>query len=569
MARAPQLRLRTQFFLVVLLLVGIAGAAITAFFVRMHQAALADVTEKKVAMIRADLGDKAATLARNGAVSSARSAVMMDFTLLQNVIGATVQADRSIKSALIADASGKIVVHSDPSKVGRRVTGDALPNAGKDLTVREVVDDNGVPSLEAIAPIHVGGDVWGSVRYTVSLIPCLIATENSKTEQSAVARRAIIFAGGVGLVLLLISVVATALAAKPVVRPVSLLEDAVQRVLAGQQNVHVDIENPPDIARVGRTFNDMIEAIGNRTKLLRQDRRRVEIALEEAQQISKTKEVFLARVWQDLLNPLQRIEQDGQTMLKSFSGTEGLVCASCKTAFEAADGTAAVGKPCPRCGGKLGKSTVMQLVGDAEVVQKSLRDVETRGTELRRLVGEILEFSALEADQKKLNLEQLEVPKLIEAAKVSMTVMAEGKKLIWPTKPPAVGLEGDRIRIEQGVTLAVELVCQISPQPSDVRLEVDEVTYHGEPGIQFVVRDAGSGFAKEFLDALRSGAGPDARATLSMMALRRVADLHHGELSIESDVGRGVTVRLILPRGQPQVQPRPAPRRRQAEGTAS
>jgi signal transduction histidine kinase len=198
-------------------------------------------------------------------------------------------------------------------------------------------------------------------------------------------------------------------------------------------------------------------------------------------------------------------------------------------------------------------------------VQKALRDVETRGTELRRLVSDILEFSALEADQKKLTLEQLDVPRLIEAAKVSMSVMAEGKKLIWPPKPPATRIEGDRLRIEQGVTLSIELVCQISPQPSDVRLEVDEVTYHGEPGIQFIVRDTGSGFAKEFLDALRSGAGPDARATLSMMALRRVADLHHGELSIESDVGRGVTVRLILPRVQPTREPQqaaPAPVRR-------
>ena len=571
MASGPQLRLRTQFFLVVTLLVAVAAGALTFFFVRMHRAALAETTAEKVAMMRANLGAKAATLAKSGAVSTARSVVSMDFALLQKVMSGTVAGDSNIKYGLIADATGKVIVDSEKSRIGQRVSGDVFKDGSTEVVVRELTDSQGVPVIEAAAPIRVGSENWGSVRYAMSLIPVMITIEQSNTEQAAVARQALLFSHGAVGIILLISVVVTALAAKPVIRPVAQLEDAVQRVLAGQQNTRVEVEAPPDIARVARELNDMLESISNRTKLLRQDRRRVEIALEEAQQIAKTKEVFLNRVWHDLLTPLQRIEQDEQAIMKSFTKTDALVCSSCKSTFEAGD-ESALAKPCPRCRGKLVKSTVMQLTGDAGAMQKALRNVEARGSELRRLVSDILEFSALEADQKKLNLEQLDVPKLIEAAKVSMSVLAEGKKLIWPPKPPAVRLEGDRLRIEQGVTLAVELVCQISPQPSDVRLEVDEITYHGEPGIQFVVRDTGSGFAKEFLDALRSGAGPDARATLSMMALRRVADLHTGELSIESDVGRGVTVRLILPRVQPSREPvvaKPAQQRRAQRAPAA
>lgn len=559
MASAPQLRLRTQFFLVVVLLVATAASALTYYFVTIHRAAIADTTSRKVAMMRAGLADKASTLARNGAVSSARSAVIMDFSLLQKVIAATVAGDSNILYGLIADSDGRIVAHSNPAQVNKTVKldGDAK---GANVVVRETHAEDGSDVVEAIAPIKVGEELWGTVRYGMSLAPVRAAIAESEVEQANVLRNAIIFSVAAVVVLLLVSVIVTALAARPVVRPVARLEDAVQKVLAGQQNTRVEVDAPPDIARVAGELNAMLESISNRTKLLRQDRRRVEIALEEATQMSKTKQVFLTRVWQDLLGPLDRIERDHQQIAKNFAAGEVFICSSCKSVFESGDDSA-LAKPCPRCKGKLQRGTTARLTGDAETAYKSLRDIEACGTELQRLVNDLLEFSPLEADQRTVQLENLDVPRVIEAAKVGMSVLAEGKRLIWPTKPPAVRLEGDGLRIEQSVTLLVELACQIAPQPSDVRLEVDEVTYHGEAGVQFVVRDDGSGFAKEFLDALRSGAGPDVRATLSMMALRRVADLHHGELSIESEVGRGLTVRLILPLTQPK-QVQPAPKRR-------
>jgi len=544
-------RLGTQLFIVVFFLVVASGAALTVLFVRLHGDALATANKQKIEMVRASLVDKAKTLARNGAVTSARSAVELDFELLQQVFAATAAGSSDIAYAMIVDGEGKIVVHTDKARVDKMLEPAAAvqDKTTKEVITREVTGPGGKPVLEAVAPIFVGDERWGAVYYGISLAEVAELTAASDRQLAELIRSTAIYTGAVAGAFLLIALIAAMLSARRVVRPVARLEAAVQQILAGRGNVKVAVTSPPDVARLADGFNAMVDSISKRREMLRNDRRRAENALEEASQAGDTKEVFLTRVSQGLLQPLDRILKVQDGVMRNFVETTIYVCTKCGAEFEAEAGEV-IPKSCPNCRGALRAQASVQIAGDAGNIVRSLKEIEVQGEELRALVGELLSFSVLEARAK--STATVEVAQLVDAARGALSALAAERKLVWPKPMSGVRIEGDPQQLEQTITLAIELVCQLSRQPDVVvTLDVDQCTYNGAPGVQLVVRDTGPGLAGEYINALKTGTSPDVRATLSMLGLRRIASLHHGEVSIESEPGRGVTVRVVLPQRQP------------------
>ncbi len=545
------MRLGTQLFVVILFLVVASAAALTFFFVRIHGDALTSATQQKIEMVHESLAEKAKTLARNGAVTSARSAVEMDFELLQQVMTATTAGSSDIVYAMIVDGERKIVVHTDKSRIGQTLdAAQVVTDKGKDVITREVTT-GGTKVLEAVAPIFVGDERWGSVHYGISLAEVAKLTAASEQQRAEVARSGAIYSGAIAGGFLLFALIAAMLSARRVVRPVGRLEAAVQQILAGRSDVKVAVSSPPDVAKLADGFNAMVDSLGKRRQLLRNDRRRAENAVEEASQGAEMKQEFLTRVSQGLLQPLDRILKVQEGVMHSFARSTIFVCTKCGSEFEADEGEVAQ-QPCPNCRGTLRQQVSVQVTGDARNLVSSLKEIEARGEDLRALVRELMNFSALEA---RIAIETVELKEIVGAARASLSALAAERKLLWPDRVPAVALEGDKQRMEQALTLAVELVCQLTRQPDVVvRLEVDECTYNGAPGVQLVVRDSGAGLATEYITTLKRGTSPDVRATLTMMGLRRVAALHHGEMSIESEPGRGVSVRVVLPQRQPAVE---------------
>jgi signal transduction histidine kinase len=544
-------KLGTQLFIIVFLLVLGCGGALTVFFVRLHNDALTTASKQKIDMVRESVTEKAKTLALNGAVTSARSAVEMDFELLQNVMITTAAGHKDIVFAMIVDSERHIVVHTDKAKVGQVLDqAAAAPDKGKEVTTQEIVGPDGKPVLEAAAPIFVGEERWGAVYYGISLAEVAQIVAASEQQRKDAARRGAIYSLAVAAGFLVIALFAAMLSARRVVRPVARLEEAVQQILAGRQNVRVNVSSPPDVAKLAGGFNAMVDSIDRRKELLRNDRRRAENLLEEANQAAETKLVFLTRVSQGLLQPLDRITKVQEAVMRSFKQSTIFVCAKCGAQFEADEGDVSQ-QPCPSCrNGALKAQARVQIAGDAQNLVRSLKEIESHGEGLKGLVGELMSFSVL--DTGAASLESVELSEVIAAARSSLSALAAERKLAWPDRAPAVTLEGNRPRLEQAVMLAVELVCQLSRQPDVVvRLEVDECTYNGAPGVQLVVRDSGAGLASDYIAALKKGTSPDVRATLSLMGLRRITSLHNGEMSIESEAGRGVTVRVVLPRRQP------------------
>src|SRR5678816_3207632 len=104
-----RLRLGTQLWVVVSLLLAAAAAGLTVYLTQVQTRALATATEQRLAIKEDALRAEAALLARNAALASASAALTLDFDFLQGVIAKTVDGDDTIDFGYIVDAKDEIV----------------------------------------------------------------------------------------------------------------------------------------------------------------------------------------------------------------------------------------------------------------------------------------------------------------------------------------------------------------------------------------------------------------------------------------------------------------------------
>ncbi len=165
-----------------------------------------------------------------------------------------------------------------------------------------------------------------------------------------------------------------------------------------------------------------------------------------------------------------------------------------------------------------------------EVIQGFLRfirpvDAQHEPVAMSGLVGEVFDLVRPEAERLGVRLER-------NAQESLPSVM------------------GDRIGLRQALLNLALNACQAMPQGGTLRVEA-----RSKPGWVVVdVRDTGSGISPEDLERIfelyfttRSGG-----SGIGLSMVYRIVKLHGGEIEVESTVGGGTRVRLLLPHAHPQ-----------------
>ncbi len=265
-----RLRLGTQLWVVVSLLVAAAAAGLTLYLTQVQTRALTAATEQRLAIKEDSLRVEAALLARNAALASASAALTLDFDFLQGVMAKTVAGDDTIEYGYIADAKDEIVVHSDVKQVGKTIpgAGSVPPDAKNGASVTLVHGD----ILEAVAPITVDSEVWGTVHYGVSYKPVLRDAERANKQLHDSQRRNFLFSLALALSLVVVCVCVSIFAASRLVRPLRTLESTIQRVLARNASLRVDPPRLRELAKLANGFNVLLERLDQRETQLRRQR---------------------------------------------------------------------------------------------------------------------------------------------------------------------------------------------------------------------------------------------------------------------------------------------------------
>jgi signal transduction histidine kinase len=196
----------------------------------------------------------------------------------------------------------------------------------------------------------------------------------------------------------------------------------------------------------------------------------------------------------------------------------------------------------------------VQAVGDGVVPLDEMEDSMEAVTEevrrLERLVNDLLDLTRLEAHQFRVVSEEVGLETLLEQAAASFREKARANDIDFDTTTaaaPTVMSDGDRVL--QIVTNLLDNAFRWTPRGGVVRLAC--VTSSGIAAI--TVTDSGPGIAPADLQSVfhpfysRRGEGGTG---LGLSIARELAQALGGRLAVESELGKGSTFTLSLPRNR-------------------
>jgi PAS domain S-box-containing protein len=193
------------------------------------------------------------------------------------------------------------------------------------------------------------------------------------------------------------------------------------------------------------------------------------------------------------------------------------------------------------------------MVGDLSPEQvKQIRMINSSGKYLLELVNEVLDLSAIEVGQLRIEVRPLSATHLARAVVDSLQPLAveRGLELSWDVALDADALESDRTRLEQILFNLLGNAIKFT----DAGTVSLNVTRDGDD-ILFSISDTGRGIAddeldrvfEEFYQSSRLDVAKSEGTGLGLTVSRRLAQMLGGSIEAESVVGQGSTFTVRIP----------------------
>ncbi|WP_017813752.1 MULTISPECIES: two-component system histidine kinase PnpS [Paenibacillus] len=196
-------------------------------------------------------------------------------------------------------------------------------------------------------------------------------------------------------------------------------------------------------------------------------------------------------------------------------------------------------------------------VQDEQTARSFLQIIYDESERLNRLIGDILELSKIESKRSPLNFSPIHLQPFFDTIREMLNSSAAKKNITMTMNvPEELFMEADEDRLRQ---IAVNLISNAINYTQDggkVTLDVKEVmSPEGEERIQFDVSDTGMGIPRKDLPRIferfyrvdkarsRSSGGTG----LGLSIVKHLVELHHGMVTVESEVNIGTTFTVNLP----------------------
>ena len=192
-------------------------------------------------------------------------------------------------------------------------------------------------------------------------------------------------------------------------------------------------------------------------------------------------------------------------------------------------------------------------INDQEVAEGFLTSIDSEVDRMTQIVAELTELSRIETGKAEFNLEETGLNLLVKETIAQLSPYAERQGVAVATDlsdnlPPVTA---DRERIRQVVTNLLHNAVKFSHQGGRVVIS----TRQEESYVSVSIADKGIGIAREDLphvferfykaDKSRSGGGTG----LGLAIAKHVVQAHGGEISVQSEEGKGSVFSFTLPLG--------------------
>ena len=188
-------------------------------------------------------------------------------------------------------------------------------------------------------------------------------------------------------------------------------------------------------------------------------------------------------------------------------------------------------------------------ISSVEDAQKSFGIIEKEGQKMSKLVSQLLTLARMERGKQKLNIENINLSELLEIIIETQTLSAKTKNIKFVTKiMPEIYANIDEMMIMRVFTNLISNAISYGKQNGTVTVEL----FLQENRIVSKISDDGIGISEDKLDKIwlrfyqvdPSKNGDNSGLGLSMV--KKIIELHKGEIFVESELGKGTTFTIIL-----------------------
>jgi len=424
-------------------------------------------------------------------------------------------ADRAAKKAL-----GEVVDPSQDTLYAVR----PLPETGEFHYFEPVQFRTGCLMCHC-ATLDAGAASAADIGTTVSEEPPLIAVKvilpYQETKTAITNSRAILTA--VAILTVFVAMMALYVIVRYViVKPLQHLRDVSDEVSRGRTEVRAEIHTNDEFEDLARSFNRMLRHMNDAQADLRSVNADLDAKVDELAQLNmrlyemnRLKDDFLANMSHELRTPLNSI---------------------------------------------IGFSEVLQNIDSLNEKQKRYaRNIQKSGRLLLEMINDILDLAKLEAGKMEIRPAEFCVDAVVNSQCDMMRKMAEDKNIdliahIDHDLPPVYQDQG---KIQQILTNLLSNAVKFTPEGG----RIDVYAGRDEDGhLTMTVQDTGVGIAAEdreiVFEKFRQSStilGSDGLTReysgtgLGLSILRELCRLLHGEISFESELGKGSVFRVVLP----------------------
>jgi signal transduction histidine kinase/DNA-binding response OmpR family regulator len=270
-----------------------------------------------------------------------------------------------------------------------------------------------------------------------------------------------------------------------------------------------------DVAVIAQTIAigiDRAHAENERTRLLTSERS----ARQEAERSNRAKDEFLSVVSHELRTPLNAILGWARML------SQGLV--------------------------REGRATGMS--------QRGLETIERNAVAQAQLIDDLLDVSRITTGKLHLDIQQIDMVRIIQSATESVKPAAEGKeqKIEFVLDPRAGVLQGDAGRLQQVVWNLLSNAIKFTAKGGQIAIHLKQLESH----VELRIVDTGEGIRPEFMPYVferfeqqdASAARRHGGLGLGLSISRHIVELHGGRIHAHSaGVGKGATFVVELPTG--------------------
>lgn len=200
---------------------------------------------------------------------------------------------------------------------------------------------------------------------------------------------------------------------------------------------------------------------------------------------------------------------------------------------------------------------VLDDAGVPDDAKDMLRIADRNARRLETLVGNMLMLTRLDQGEATLAVAPVDIARLLGRSTESVSSFADSREVaLTIVCDDSVVVEGDEFQLERVVTNVLENAVKFTPAGGSVTVEVAAgASLSDHPAVVIVVTDTGVGIEEDEIPQLFDRFFRAAKARddvvpgtgLGLAIVREVVWAHQGEVSVDSTIGEGTTVRITLP----------------------